>query len=228
MKKATTILIICILTLTVIEGSCQKFLISARDEIQISVGYNLALGAEKVGQEYSLLTNMKAVPSADIRYLTSLSKNLKAGIWGGVAMFNDWNAGSEGLYAGTSMRFLSAGGSVMYTPGLSANSKKALNFCIMFSPGISRINVKTAGSSAINGDPTQDALVVRSTRFTMGLHAGLRYVFNDACGATLMAGYQYTPANSKIFPDNSFSWLNVRAGVFYRLFKDKKYKYSGL
>jgi hypothetical protein len=205
----------------------QKMVIGTRDELHVSVGYNFPMGSKEVGGESCLLTNMKSKPSVEVRYMTSTFRNLSIGGWAGFARFVDWN-GPANLYKGTSMSFLSIGPSVMYKFASRGKSIDKLSFCISLSPGISRINVDTDTDSEINGYPNTDPLTVESVRFTLGAYAGMNYIFTNSVGGTLLLGYQYTAADSQIFPDKSYSYLSVRAGVFYRLFNDKKYKYSGL
>lgn len=224
----TTSIALLVLIGTAHVGVCQKIVIGARDELHLSTGYNFPMGPKDVGDESSLLTNMKSKPSVEIRYMTSLFRNLYVGGWASFARFKDWDGPSSSLYDGTSMSFLSVGPSVMYKSGSPGNAIDKLSFCISLSPGISRINVDTSTDSEINGYPDTNPLTVESVRFTLGTHAGINYIFTNSIGGTLLLGYQYTAADSQIFPDKNYSWLSVRAGVFYRLFNDKKYKYSGL
>lgn len=209
-------------------GVCQKIVIGARDELHLSLGYNIPLGPKDAGDESCLLTNMKSAPSLEIRYMTSLFGNLSVGGWASLAVFEDWNDPTNSLYDGTSMSFLSIGPSVMYRSGARGKSIDKLGFCISLSPGISRINVETSTDSEINGYPDTNPLTVESIRFTLGTYAGINYIFTNSVGGTLFLGYQYTAADSQIFPDKNYAYVSVRAGVFYRLFNDKKYKYSGL
>lgn len=210
------------------EGLCQKIAVGARDELHVSAGYNFPVGAKKIDNQFCLLSNMKSSPSFEVRYMTTALRNLYLGAWVGVAKFTDWSASPNALYDGTSINFFSIGPSVTYKPGVVKRSRNKTNFCITFSPGISRIKVSTDSGSEINGNSNTDPLTVQSQRFTFGTTVGLNHVVTHSFGFSILAGYQYTVADSQIFPDKNFSYFTLRTGVFYRLFKDKKYKYSGI
>ena len=210
------------------ECFCQKIVIGTRDELYFSVGSNFPVGPKNFENEPSLLANMKSGQSIDVRYVSSLSRSLYAGAWAGLSEFSNWSTSNNPLYLGTSMTFLSAGPSVMYKPWASGmKSIHKLNFCVSLSPGVSQLKVNTSRDSEINAGSKANPLKVQSLRFTIGAKAGLNCILTNSVGVTLQAGYQYTVADSKIFPDKSFSYINLSLGVFYRLFKDKRYKYSG-
>ncbi len=201
----------------------QKIILKARGELMFSPGYNLPMGAKVVGSESALLANMKPGPSVETSFVFAFSPNVGIGAWGGYYSFADWNAGGNGLYQGTSMTFLSGGGRVAYRLPVTGQRNK-LDFVVSLSPGVSSINIETTSDSEINGGLSSVPLTVKSMRFTLGTHAGFNYNVTNTFGLALRVGYQYTSADSEIFPDKNFSFLNVSIGAYFRLIKDKRYK----
>jgi hypothetical protein len=124
------------------------------------------------------------------------------------------------------MKFVSIGPLLTYKTGGFTSMRSKVQLVIAIAPGVSQITVTTTKDSEVNGTPVVMPLTVKSQRFTLGTSLALNYIFNQSLGMSIGAGYQHTEANSQIFPDKTFSSVNLRLGVFFRLSKDRKYKYS--
>jgi Outer membrane protein beta-barrel domain len=206
----------------------QKIVMDARSELQVYASENKAIGKKEIENVPTVFANMKAGKSFGIQYTTFVKKNLFVGGWTSFSEFNNWSADNT-LYTGTTMTLFSVGPTLMYKPWSAGNRlTNKLNFCASLSPGISKVKVETSGESQINDGSETNPLEVESLRFTVGLNAGLNYIFTNSFFMTFSAGYQYTVANSEIFIDENYSFINLRAGIGFRFVKDKKYKYSGL
>ena len=220
-------LAITFLVLQTYVSAGQKILLKARGELLLSAGYNLPMGPKDVGGESTLLANMKSGPSVEASFVFGLSSRLGIAAWVGRYSFTDWNAGNNSLYQGTSMTFSSGGGRIAYRLPVTGQRNK-LDFVVSLSPGVSNVNIETTSESEINGGLASVPLTVQSMRFTLGTHAGFNYNVTNSYGLAVRAGYQFTSADSEIFPDKNFSFLNVSIGAYFRLLKDKRYKYSRL
>lgn len=224
--------VVALLFVCIVQVHCfgQRIVAGARDEFSIQAGINFPMGEETYAGSPALLANMKPGYSVDLRYTTTLLKNFQVGAWAGTVKFNGWNSTlSPLLYEGSTMKFLSFGPALMYKPWSPKDvGLNRFGFCILATPGASIINIETAEEASINDGTNPETLTVKSTRLTVGLHAGLSYICSSTIGVNLLAGYRYTQSESKIFPDKNYSFLNVSAAVFYRLHLDKRYKYAHL
>jgi Outer membrane protein beta-barrel domain len=201
----------------------QKIIIGARAELHVYTGYNLPIGPKQLADDLCLLTNMKSSLALEGRYMTYLLPRFGLGANIGYAEFIGDSQESNFLYNGTRLNILTVGPALAYRIG--APGKKVSLF-FSASPGLSRIKILTDRESSINGNPLVDPLIVTSQRFSLGTHVGLNYALSHSIGLSIAGGYQYTQSNSKIFADKSYSFINLRMGVFCRLFKDRRYKYS--
>lgn len=223
--------IIFLLALIVLQDAAgQRVVIGARDEVAVDAAVDLAAGAKNVDGTPTLLPNMKPGYSFGLRYTTRLARVLQVGAWANTTKFGGWDSGEDnGLYAGANMSLLSFGPVIMLKPWSPHDLKRnKYGYCVMITPGVSNIKVGTTGDSGVNDDTGGELLAVNSVRFTIGLHAGISINMTNSVGVHAMFDYRYTAADSKVFSDPNFSWLSLNAGAFWRIHKDRRYKYSSL
>jgi hypothetical protein len=228
---------ILVLILTVIvaaELPAQRIIVKNKADFYLYLGTNLPTGPLDYGTgKPALISNMGASTSLDLQYVQSIWKGLYLGGVIRKSNFSSWSysAGLTGAttYAGTTVQILSASPVFMLKSQTQEIKEfRKLSCFISIVPGFHRIDTKTSQSSGINSNDPSIPLTVQSTRFGVGGNAGVDYVFSSSIGLSVTFGYQQIATKSQVYQESSFSFVTLKAGLFYRMFKDKKYRYSNL
>lgn len=203
----------------------QKIVIKNRDQFSVTIGTCIPLTQASEGGEATLLGNMGPGISAEGMYLTSLPKNLSAGVSVSYNYFSDWNNSTDKLYQGSSASFISFGPTLMYKTWSAVNQvKNKLNLFGRVVPGISVLNIVTTTKSSVNEGSESTPLEVNATRFFIKVGAGGYWNITNALAFTFSANYQQTQSNSNIFSDKSYAFFSADMGVALRIAKVKRYK----
>jgi hypothetical protein len=225
----TTIIIFLILTFCVQTLFSQRIILSNKADLYFSFGIVKPLGAKDYGNSAALLGNMKSNTSIDVTYAQHLYKPVYFGVLASYSKFNSWSHGNIHTFDGTTTTILGTG------PVLGLKSQptqlyglKTVVLNASVSPMINIISTKTSPGATINDTDPNIPLTVSSSRFGVEVRGGAECFITNAIGATFGIGYRNIAAKSQIFPEKQFSFLTFRVGVFYRLMKNKKYRYSDL
>lgn len=218
------LLIILTYSFSVTTLYAQRIVIKNRDLFSLTTSLCIPLTHSTEGGESTLLGNMKMGIGAEGMYLTSLPKNLSAGISASYTHFTGWD-NSDKLYQGSSARYISIGPAFMYKTWSAVHPlKNKLNIFGKIVPGISVLKIATTTSSGINEGSESTALEVNATRFFIKIGAGGYWNITNTLAFTFSANYQRTQSNSSIFSDKSYTFISLDMGLALRLIKIKSYK----
>lgn len=227
MKTLTCFLFICMLMST---GSyAQKIVRKNRADLYFNFGTNQPAGSPVISNgafnSPALFSNMKKSFSYEVQYMHALWKKIYLGGSLEQTNFSEWSYSDLSTYSGTSASIFSVSPVVMLKTNVL---KDKISFFVSALPGLNQISVKTSNQSTINSDPMQAPFESKTLCFGIGLRGGLNIVWNSFSGISLSAGYQTLFVNSMLYSEKRVNYLDIKAGLFLRLQKDKKYKYSDL
>jgi len=224
-----------ILLLLVLFNDCvsQRIVQENKSDIYFIGGINQPLGNPVIVNgtfnSAALFSNMGNSYSFELQYVHRIFKKIYLGGSVDQTSFSGWRRSDLSTYSGTVATAYSVSPVVMFkTTIFRSRSFNKLNFLASVLPGMSRVNVKTAHQSTINGDGTQTPFESNAMGFGIELRCGLNIIVKSSVGINISAGYQDLFVNSLLYQEKQIRFLNLKAGLFYRLNKDKKYRYSGL
>ncbi|SRR5258708_37537047 len=207
--------------------AAQRIVIHNKADLYVATGIGIPLGASNFSNGPALLANMKTSNLFEIRFLQQLGRRFYLGADITQSTFSGWSNVSGSMYSGATTRLLSFSPILQFK--INAQTLRSLgkfSLSVSVAPGLTRIFTNTTSESSINNTTPRTILTITSLRPGVSAELGVNYVASNSIGWFLAVSYSQVQANSRIYLENSFAFLNVKAGLFYRLQKDKKYKYS--
>jgi len=208
---------------------CQRIVPRNGADLYIYYGPNLFIGDAMVSAgafKYpALFSNMTQSNSVEIQYAKSVRRFIYVGVNAGQTSMQGWtsNDGST-AYTGTTVGITNFSALAMCKVDLS----NKLSWHLSVLPGLGRVDVLTSATSEVNNGSNATPFHSITTDAQLAVRAGMNLILKSNLGISLSVGYQTWFLNSNLYVDKRATLINGRLGLFWRLEKNRKYRYSDL